>query len=516
MRFPVIDLFAGPGGLGEGFTAFSRPDGYRTFTIRLSVEKDLFAHRTLELRSFFHSFKEGAVPDDYYQYLMGSISRDDLFRNHRSQALQARKRAWCAELGAVDPQIVDSRIRVALSGRKDWVLVGGPPCQAYSTAGRSRRKQEDRKIFEKDDRHFLYREYLRILQEHRPPVFIMENVKGLLSSTIGGERLFSKILDDLAGEDVYAKYKIYSFVKHAEGHSLKPADYIIRAEDHGVPQSRHRLILLGIRSDLSQSHNILQSEGISPTVRDAISDLPDLRSKLSREEDSPGLWLDVLQDAQRVLTSSADDACRSDECPLHSIILRPIESTGNDRFSSSERSTCPSAWIQRQHNWFIDPRLKGVCNHSSRAHMRSDLLRYFFASTYAAAHNESPRLKDFPESLLPDHRNVKAAMSHDNFSDRFRVQLADQAATTIMSHMAKDGHYYIHYDPAQCRSLTVREAARLQTFPDNYFFEGPRTEQYRQVGNAVPPMLARKLAGIVYEIMRENFPRSRARTDGGI
>ena len=133
--------------------------------------------------------------------------------------------------------------------------------------------------------------------------------------------------------------------------------------------------------------------------------------------------------------------------------------------------------------------------------MPSDLRRYAFAAVYADVTGRSPKLADFPESLLPDHQNVELGRFGKMFSDRFRVQLADEVSTTITSHISKDGHYFIHYDPQQCRSLTVREAARLQTFPDNYSFEGPRTEQYHQVGNAVPPYLASQIAEVIAEVL---------------
>jgi len=151
--------------------------------------------------------------------------------------------------------------------------------------------------------------------------------------------------------------------------------------------------------------------------------------------------------------------------------------------------------------WVFDKKVSGVCNHSTRGHIAKDLFRYLFASCYANVFEKSPKLKDFPINLLPEHRNIKQALDGGLFSDRFRVQLQNKPSTTVTSHISKDGHYFIHYDPSQCRSLTVREAARLQTFPDNYFFCGPRTSQYTQVGNAVPPLLANQIAGIVFELL---------------
>ncbi len=145
--------------------------------------------------------------------------------------------------------------------------------------------------------------------------------------------------------------------------------------------------------------------------------------------------------------------------------------------------------------WYEDPRIGGVCNHYARPHMQKDLYRYLYAACFAKAEMNSPKLKDFPLDLLPDHANVSLAIEHNNlFQDRFRVQLPDRPSTTITSHISKDGHAFIHYDPTQCRSMTVREAARAQTFPDNYLFTGSRTAQYTQVGNVVIQLLVNQNA----------------------
>jgi DNA (cytosine-5)-methyltransferase 1 len=148
-------------------------------------------------------------------------------------------------------------------------------------------------------------------------------------------------------------------------------------------------------------------------------------------------------------------------------------------------------------DWLLDPRLGVLPNNETRCHMQSDLSRYLFASVYAELLGASPKASDFPDTLIPDHRSWASG----SFADRFRVQLRGQPSTTITSHISKDGHYFIHPDPEQCRSLTAREAARLQTFPDNYFFKGTRTQQFIQIGNAVPPFLAKQIAQALYSLL---------------
>ena len=152
-------------------------------------------------------------------------------------------------------------------------------------------------------------------------------------------------------------------------------------------------------------------------------------------------------------------------------------------------------------DWFEDNRLPGTLNHNARAHRVDDLWRYLFASCFMEYSNHKFRIGDFPPGLRPRHRNIESALTNGTFADRFSVQPKDAPSRTVVSHIRKDGHYYIHYDPTQCRSLTVREAARLQTFPDNYLFEGSRTDQYGQVGDAVPPLLSFQIAARVAELL---------------
>lgn len=532
MEIPVIDLFAGAGGLGEGFSSLVSK-GKRRFAVRLSIECDPAAHQTLELRSFFRQFAPGQVPDAYYRHLRDEISRPELFGSFPEEARAASRQAWCATLG--DPRLpteaIDQRIQEAVSGHRNWVLVGGPPCQAYSLAGRSRNRAKPGYRPEEDHRHFLYREYLRILKEHRPAVFVMENVKGVLSARVGNERIFTKMVEDLQFPDrAFGElpsgpgYRLYSLSRRSRGFDLLgdssdiPADYIVECERYGIPQRRHRVLLLGVRHDIPDDPEILNPHERCPTVLETIGDLPRIRagisarSSRSQEEDAePTTWRELLESAleKSWMQDSADDSkeCRRTRVQLRKELLKvrsPRRGTGSEVMRIT-RSTGPKF----APDWYADARLRAVCNHVARNHMPSDLHRYLWAACFAKANGLSPRLRDFPTDLRPRHSNVEDALGHDNFSDRFKVQLAAEPSATVMSHIAKDGHYYIHHDPTQCRSLTVREAARLQTFPDNFRFCGNRTEQYTQVGNAVPPLIAHQIAEIVHGLLARTGSRGK-------
>ncbi len=511
---PVIDLFAGPGGLGEGFSALQH-DRVR-FDVMLSVEKDPAAHQTLLLRSFFRQLCANAVPSEYYAYLKGELSAEDLFHAFPDEAAVAASRALHLEMGPRTTPRVYAHIDRALGDATAWVLVGGPPCQAYSVVGRSRLKNLGRAAFERKEMHVLYREYLRVLARYLPPVFVMENVKGLLSATYAGASTFERIISDLSSPTVAVResvngrkpssrrgsdYTILSFVHPGtSATSLRPEDYVIVAEKFGIPQNRHRVMLLGIRADLAVPGGLSLQPSPAPPVRDVLRDLPTLRSQLSREADDASAWVRAIRDAMRGFRP--DDL---DEAILETMTgaldcLRSTAGVGGRWMSKTRGPRLPQSALSE---WILDPAMDFVVNHETRKHIPNDLVRYLFASSYAVVHGVSPKLHQFPASLLPNHQNVAHTVRHRHgfFNDRFRVQVEDQPATTVTSHICKDGHYFIHHDPTQCRSWTVREAARVQTFPDNYFFEGTRTDQYRQVGNAVPPYLAVQLARIVASVL---------------
>lgn len=441
----AVDLFAGCGGLSEGFVTSG-------FSVVARLERDLHACETLRTRLMFHELKAIGKLKWYHRYVRDEVSREDVFKRFPNVADIVEARVIQRELGEHDYQArVISRMRLALKlakASKVHVLLGGPPCQAYSLVGRSR----DPDRMEKDERHFLYEHYLHVLSDLQPDFFVLENVPGLLSARSMGEETFQNILEDFAS--IKPAYEVAPSYREMRD---KPRDHLMDTVDFNVPQRRKRILLIGYRRNLIERF---------PSVKDVFIKLRNMREKT---------WLTV------------DDAIG--DLPS----LKPGK--GNDRWLGPYKAGQQLKQYQlSMHQWS-----NGIYNHCARTHMASDLERYKYFILFHKNGNRAATLEDLQREhpdLMPAHKNI------NGFIDRFKVQWFNLPSSTIMSHIAKDGHYYIHPDISQCRSFTVREAARCQSFPDNFIFEGPRTEQFRQVGNAVPPRMAAAIARVLMGELR--------------
>ncbi|GAB4511284.1 MAG: DNA cytosine methyltransferase [Roseibium sp.] len=505
--FGIVDLFAGPGGLGEGFASLVE-GGHAPFRIGISVEKEASAHRTLTLRAFLRQYRarHGDLPKQFIDFHAGGVPEPDWSEVDASAWRAAIDEACGFELGTeAAATTIDAAIEKLKAGYDDTLLIGGPPCQAYSLVGRARSRGKVGYVPEEDERHYLFREYIRVLEKLRPAAFVMENVKGILSSTVESRLVFEMLMEDLAslGSSHGHQYELRA-IRVEDGtanlrEAIRPSDFVVRAEEFGVPQRRHRVIIVGIRSDLAgkASGASITVSGSARKVRDAIGSMPPVRSGISRGRDSAVEWRQKVVHAAKLLArihvGQGDGPLRE---AFSSVAERIRKEAPTDRMASHlpEGYGTSNDELLR---WLERAELQAVAQHETRGHMVSDLGRYLFVSVFGATRGYSPKAADFPLILSPDHRNWHSGV----FNDRFRVQLADQPSTTVTSHIAKDGHYFIHPDPVQCRSLTVREAARLQTFPDDYLFMGNRTQQYVQIGNAVPPFLARQVARLILRAM---------------
>lgn len=631
------------------------------FSIAVSIEKESKAHQTLKLRAFARTYLSAGdpLPNCYWDYvlwrdgkrvvkkrlfkehpvsLLGHLLHDEKFWTLTEEQLRALlsegelKKNWdyfCAlysdsedvlkrityanaealrlELhkdrrSETEQKIKHALVQLSVDEDTPWVLIGGPPCQAYSNVGRSRRHGAENKLknsqhadinyrnVHEDTRSWLYQEYLHIIAKFQPSVFVMENVKGMLSAEFDeGKKVWKQIIKDLnkpgALEDPEKpsghEYVICSLVDPETkfGHdgeialdNLDPHNFVIHAEKHGVPQIRERVILLGVRKDwfehsgLDLVKTLRKEKGEVATVQQAIGGLPSLRSSLSSMQNEDGSnrapqgndsWHKVIYSQTRAVYSSLSDletstgGVPSSVSVAKSLIEKLLadynKESGKESFINKldvewknklsrddtleildkytqltstknnplAKLTAPSLVANRNNelmDWYCSENQDHIpLNHKARGHMDTDLGRYIFLASLAlsqqnciAAGVSHSQISTNTMALLKKaklgpkgHKNTKS------FLDRFKVQKWDKPASTVVSHIAKDGHYFIHPDPVQARSLTVREAARLQTFPDNYFFEGARTDQFIQVGNAVPPLLANKIAGIVYQIIQD-------------
>jgi DNA (cytosine-5)-methyltransferase 1 len=385
-NYTFIDLFAGCGGLSEGFYKC----GYKAL---LHLEIDSVACETLKTRMKYYGYDNKEIDD---AVLCADITGENIIAE------------------------IDNRVKETVD-----IIIGGPPCQAFSSVGRAQSPDS----MNNDPRNYLFENYLKILNHVKPKMFIFENVKGILTAKPKGVKIFERIIREMS--------ETYNVVDDA-------GVILLNAADYGVPQIRERVILIGVRKDIDyinvnqiysdiRKTNSNDDENLPDyfTVKDAIADLPKLL---------PG------ESANKVI---------------------------------AESKNTKNAYLEKISN---DSSL--VYNHEARKHNAQDIERYRILSSH-----KNWQLKDL-QNVRPDlvHHDPK------HFGNRYTVQEWDKPGKTVVAHLYKDGNLFIHPDPEQARTFTVREAARIQSFPDDFVFEGSRTQQYKQVGNAVPPLMAEAFA----------------------
>ena len=400
-----IDLFAGAGGLSEGFNQVG-------FEPVAHIEMNKDAADTLKTRACYYYLRRNNQLDLYYNYERSAITKQELYNAVPDEELESVLNCAITEESIAD---IFTNVDRLLHRNADWnnqvdVIIGGPPCQAYSIIGRA--VKDDR--MQDDPRNFLYRLYCRFLRRYRPRMFVFENVPGLL--TANGGRHFANL---------------QRYLRHI-GYTVDWRE--LNAKDFGVLQSRRRIVIIGWRN--GEEHHYPEFELIEHNylVKDILHDLPVMQAGESKKV---------------------------------------------------YRRVVPSEYL---HEFGIREENDVLTFHIARPHIDRD--KKIYRKVIAAWNDGHRRLKysDLPEELRT-HKNVTA------FLDRFKVVEWDTPyCHTMMAHISKDGHYFIHPDKRQARSITVREAARIQSFPDNYFFEGSRTAAFTQIGNAVPPLMSRAIA----------------------
>lgn len=416
MSYNFIDLFAGAGGLSEGFIQAG-------FEPIAHVEIEKSACNTLKTRTAFHYLKNNKKEDIYLSYLKGEINREELYGNIPKELLETVINLPIGNESNTDIQI---KIDKLLGGKKIDLIIGGPPCQAYSLVGRSRSETK----MEGDPRNYLFVQYAEFLEKYKPKMFVFENVIGLKSAREG------HYLEEMK--------KLF----YEKGYDVKL--YTLEAVNFGVLQNRKRIIILGWQKNMK-------------------IDFPDLE--------------ELRADNNYIVNNLLEDLP----------ILKAGE--GTDKYLSYKSD--PTDYLKDSS---IRNGVDVLTQHVARPHRQQDKEIYKIAVQKWEKKKERLNYNDLPDQLKT-HKN------RTSFFDRFKVVAADLPySQTVVAHISKDGHYYIHPDIKQNRSLSVREAARLQSFPDNYYFEGEReganrTAAFKQIGNAVPPLMAKAIAEKIKEIL---------------
>lgn len=397
-KLNFIDLFAGASGMSEGFIRAG-------FNPILHVEMDEQASKTIKTRAVYHFLKRNNKLDVYYDYLKEKINTEELYNTVPNRILDS----------VLNIEITDDSIKPIFDYihkiRKDKsvdLIIGGPPCQAYSLIGRHQKEIEN------DPRNKLYIQYGRFLKEFNPKAFVFENVPGMLSANKGKHF-----------QNLKTYFKRLGYQVHFD---------TLNASDYGVIQARKRVIIVGWKKESDFGFPQIKKVKKKYTVNDAFLDLPKLK---------PG-----------------------------------------DSLNIAKYKTLKNEYLEK---YELRNGIDFTTQHIARPHNERDLKIYEFAIKKWNSEGVRMKYTDLPSDLRT-HKNITS------FIDRFKVVNGEGISHTVVAHIAKDGHYYIHPDINQCRSISVREAARLQSFPDDFYFENSRTAAFKQIGNAVPPLMSYAIA----------------------
>ena len=423
------------------------------------------AHRTLLLRAFLRKFGRD-YPPEYHDFLnRGAIRPPNWQQRYPKQWAEAVDETQRLELGTPNAtkEVRAPIQRIRKRQGCESVLLGGPPCQPYSLVGRARNMGNANYDLATDKRRSLYFEYVRVLAELMPAVAVMENVKGILSARLGDDLVFEDVLKKLRHAGGTDRYRLYTVAGSDSGFwedDRSLSDFLVRADEYGVPQARHRVIVVCVRRDIAEALPVghllrLEKSDSSVPVMDVIGWMPRLRSRISRA-DNPAAWRDTILTACKRLGNLSMPNMTLDERSRFRSEIRNTKAavtTGSTpecgSMPSSTEMACPDplrSCIQGIH-------VEWLSNNETRGHMPSDLERYLFASAFAKVKGWSPKAFDFPEILAPNHVNWRSG----KFADRFRVQVGDRPSSTVTSHISKDGHYFIHPDRHSVAvSLSVR------------------------------------------------------------
>ena len=414
-KLNYIDLFAGAGGLSEGFIKAG-------FNPIAHVEMDEAACYTLKTRAAYHYFSN-RNKDIYTSYLKGEISRNELYKDVPSELLDT---IINLPIGSAFNDKIHRRIKHHLQQKEVDLIIGGPPCQAYSLVGRARSENG----MEGDPRNYLYKQYAGYLKKYQPKMFVFENVIGLKSAKKG------TYLKNMEALFLKKGYKMHLFT--------------VEANNFGVLQKRKRIIIIGWKDDFTPN----------------LPNLEEIRSNATYQVKD--IFIDL-----------------------------PILKAGEGKDKSQQYKTKTNDYLE---DTAIRNGIDIVTQHVARPHTEQDKKIYRIVVDKWNQKGERLDYNDLPE-LLKTHKN------RHSFIDRFKIVAQDlNYSQTVVAHISKDGHYYIHPDIKQNRSITVREASRLQSFPDDYYFEGVkeganRTASFKQIGNAVPPLMSQNIAEKIREML---------------